>query len=34
VYVCSFSASMRGTLFEDPAAPGVRPLSGKIHQPW
>jgi quercetin dioxygenase-like cupin family protein len=29
VYVCSFSASMRGTLFEDPSAPGVRPLSGK-----
>jgi len=29
VYVCSFSASMRGTLFEDPTAAGVRPLSGK-----
>ena len=29
VYVCSFSASMRGTLFENPAAPGVRPLFGR-----
>ena len=29
VYVCSFSASMRGTLFENPTAPGVRPLSGR-----
>jgi quercetin dioxygenase-like cupin family protein len=35
VYVCSFSASMRGTLFQDPLAPGVRPLSGKSGtQPW
>lgn len=29
VYVCSFSASMRGTLFEDPTTPGARALSGK-----
>ena len=29
LYVCSFSASMRGTLFENPSAPGVRPLSGR-----
>src|SRR5262245_15697304 len=29
VYVCSFSKSMRGTLFEDPSAPGARPLSGQ-----
>jgi len=28
VYVCSFSASMRGTLFEDPSGPGARPLAG------
>ena len=35
VYVCSFSASMRGTLFENPAGPGVRPLSGQSgSQPW
>jgi len=35
VYVCSFSASMRGTLFEDPSAPGVHPLSGKSgSQAW
>jgi len=35
VYVCSFSASMRGTLFEDPTAPGVRPLVGRsASQPW
>ena len=34
VYVCSFSASARGTLFEDPSTPGVRPLSGKHSQPW
>ena len=27
VYVCSFSASMRGTLFEDPSGPGARALS-------
>lgn len=29
VYVCSFNASMRGTLFEDPHGPGARPVSGK-----
>jgi quercetin dioxygenase-like cupin family protein len=34
LYVCSFSASTRGTLFENPSAPGVRPLSGKSGQPW
>jgi quercetin dioxygenase-like cupin family protein len=34
VYVCSFSASMRGTLFEDPSLPGVRPLAGQSAQPW
>jgi quercetin dioxygenase-like cupin family protein len=35
VNVCSFSASMRATLFEDPSGPGVRPLSGKSgSQPW
>src|SRR5438093_4682692 len=35
LYVCSFSASMRGTLFENPAGAGVRPLSGKSgSQPW
>ncbi len=35
LYVCSFSASLRGTLFENPSAPGVRPLSGKsVSQPW
>jgi quercetin dioxygenase-like cupin family protein len=28
VYVCSFSASMRGTLFEDPTGPGAKPLAG------
>jgi quercetin dioxygenase-like cupin family protein len=28
VYVCSFSASLRGTLFEDPTAPGARPVDG------
>jgi quercetin dioxygenase-like cupin family protein len=27
VYVCSFSASMRGTLCEDPAGPGARAVS-------
>src|SRR5262249_54128666 len=27
VYVCSFSASTRGTLFEDPSTPGARALS-------
>ena len=32
--VCSFSASMRGTLFENPSAPGVRPLSGSSGQVW
>ena len=34
VYVCSFSASVRGTLFEDPSGPGARPLSGRSSQPW
>jgi len=35
VYVCSFSASMRGTLFEDPTAPGARPLDGRgASQRW
>ena len=34
VYVCSFSASMRGTLFDDPTVPGARPTSAKISQPW
>ena len=35
VYVCSFSASMRGTLFENPTGPGVRPLSGESgSQSW
>src|SRR5262249_13798102 len=34
VYVCSFSASIRGTIFDDPSAPGVRPLSGKSGQSW
>lgn len=28
VYVCSFSASQRGTLFEDPTGPGARPVDG------
>jgi quercetin dioxygenase-like cupin family protein len=27
VYVCSFSASWRGTYFADPAGPGVKPLA-------
>jgi hypothetical protein len=27
IYVASFSASMRGTLFEDPDAKGARPTS-------
>jgi len=27
VYVCSFSASGRGTVFDDPRAPGARPLA-------
>jgi len=26
VYVCSFSASRRGTLFEDPTGPGAAPI--------
>jgi quercetin dioxygenase-like cupin family protein len=30
LYVCSFSASIRGTLFENPSAPGVRPLIGQF----
>ena len=34
VYVCSFSASIRGTMFDDPSAPGARPLSGRSSQPW
>jgi quercetin dioxygenase-like cupin family protein len=34
VYVCSFSASMRGTMFEDPGAPGARPTAGVHPQPW
>jgi quercetin dioxygenase-like cupin family protein len=35
LYVCSFSASMRGTLFENPSGPGVRPLSGQSgSQSW
>lgn len=29
VYVYSFSASMRGTVFEHPSTPGVKPISGK-----
>src|SRR5215470_3676811 len=29
IYVCSFNASMRGTLFENPTGSGVRPLSAK-----
>jgi quercetin dioxygenase-like cupin family protein len=28
IYVCSFSASGRGTVFADPDAPGVKPLAG------
>jgi len=27
LYVCSFSASKRGTLFGNPSAPGARPIS-------
>lgn len=34
IYVCSFSASIRGTIFDDPSAPGVRPLSSGSTQPW
>jgi len=34
VYVCSFSACIRGTLFGDPTAPGARPQSGRSGQPW
>ena len=34
LYVCSFSASMRGTIFGNPSAPGVRPLSGSSGQVW
>src|SRR5262245_19036944 len=35
VYVCSFSASSRGTLFSDPSAPGARPQSGGTgRQDW
>jgi quercetin dioxygenase-like cupin family protein len=29
VYVAAFSASTRGTLFDDPDHPGARPASGK-----
>jgi quercetin dioxygenase-like cupin family protein len=34
VYVCSFSSSVRGTLFEDPQAPGARPLQGGSGAEW
>ena len=34
IYVCSFSASMRGTLFEDPQSPGARPLHGGRGAEW
>jgi quercetin dioxygenase-like cupin family protein len=34
IYVCSFSASIRGTIFDDPSTPGARPLSGGSSQPW
>ncbi len=34
VYVWSFSASMRATLFEDPSVPGARPIAGQHAQPW
>lgn len=34
VYVCSFSSSVRGTLFEDPHAPGARPLQGGSGAEW
>jgi len=34
VYVCSFSATTRGTMFGDPTAPGARPVSGRSGQPW
>jgi len=33
VYVCSFSASMRGTLFEDPTGVGARALSQPVGAP-
>jgi quercetin dioxygenase-like cupin family protein len=29
IYVCSFSASMRGTLFEDPQGSGAKAISGR-----
>jgi hypothetical protein len=31
VYVCSFSASNRGTVFANPAAPGVLPLAAMAY---
>ena len=31
VYVCSFSASNRGTVFADPEAPGVSPLAAMAY---
>ena len=31
IYVASFSASMRGTIFEDPDAVGVRPLTASMY---
>ena len=34
IYVCSFSASVRGTLFEDPQGPGARPLKGARGAQW
>ena len=34
IYVCSFSASVRGTLFEDPQRPGARPLQGGRGGEW
>jgi quercetin dioxygenase-like cupin family protein len=34
IYVCSFSATIRGTIFENPGAPGARPVSGRSSQPW
>ena len=33
IYVCSFNASMRGTLFENPTGAGVRPLFAKGGSP-
>jgi quercetin dioxygenase-like cupin family protein len=34
VYVCSFSASGRGTVFADPDAPGVTPLATPNTASW